>query len=178
MSLSPNCQRIKQIKPDPLLPICIILHVYTSCLSLDCSLTAPSAAAEGWQRNYVLIFMSKIAFTFKGTRLSGCFLITKRMPKLLPWIHFTAVFRLDCQPLVKIECWGPDLETNLFWYCFGKSISVLEELSQLPPHSWWQPQPLTGLCIALKPKAGPLGKAGLWCLKTTDFLLLFFRFLS
>lgn len=52
----------------------------------------------------MLIFMSKIAFTFKGTRLSGCFLITKGMPKLLPRIHFTAVFRLDCQPLVKIEC--------------------------------------------------------------------------
>lgn len=133
------------MKPDPLLRICVIRHVYTSCLSLDCSLTAPSAAAEGWQRNYVLIFMSKIAFTFKGTRLSGCFLITKGMPKLLPRIHFTAVLRLDCQPLVKIECWGPDLETNLFWYCFGKSVSALRSWArlsgQLPPHAWRQPQP-------------------------------------
>lgn len=120
--------------------------------------------------------MSKIAFTCKGTRLSGCFLIRKGMPKLLPQIHFTAVFRLDCQPLVKIECWGPDLETNLFWYCFGKSISVLEELSQAA-----QPapctrlataaasRPLTVLCIALKPKSGLLGKPGLWCLKIIDF---------
>lgn len=50
----------------------------------------------------MLIFMSKIAFTFKRTRLNDCFLIRKRMPELLLRIHFTAVFRFDCQPLVKI----------------------------------------------------------------------------
>lgn len=39
----------------------------------------------------MLIFMSKIAFTFKGTRLSGCFLITKGMPKLLPNPFYSCV---------------------------------------------------------------------------------------
>lgn len=51
----------------------------------------------------MLIFMSKIAFTFKRTRLSGCFLIRKRMPELPLRIRFTAVFRFDCQPLVEVE---------------------------------------------------------------------------
>lgn len=50
----------------------------------------------------MLIFMSKIAFTFKCTRLNDCFLIRKRMLELLLRIHFMAVLKSDCQLLVKI----------------------------------------------------------------------------
>lgn len=51
----------------------------------------------------MLIFMSKIAFTFKRPRLGDCFLIRKRMPELPLRIHFTAVFTFDCQPRLNIE---------------------------------------------------------------------------
>lgn len=50
----------------------------------------------------MLIFMSKIAFTFKGARLSDCFLRRRRTPELLLRISFTVGFGFDCQPLVTV----------------------------------------------------------------------------
>lgn len=59
---------------------------------------------------------------------------------------------------------------------------MLEELSQAvqPARSTRlvtaaASRPSIGLCIALKPKSGPLGKPGLSFLKRIDFVLLLFR---